>query len=115
MEHIAIHPRKRIFYWVAMLLAIAALFLYGTARDAIMQYEVREARMLRAIQEHIPYAGNAETIRMAHAGYMLTLAGWICTGGGIVCMAIAGARQEKGRYLILFGLLMFGFMSSLLL
>jgi hypothetical protein len=106
----------RLFYSAAVMLGLIALVLGFAGRDRSVQASVyRAKRIASAHENHAPYTRDAQAIRLAHDGRLLSTVTAVFTGLGLCCMVVALLRREKGYYLILSGLLVSDVMALMLL
>jgi|SRR5215469_4397624 len=108
-------PRK-IFYWAAMLLGIAAVILnaaWHQQEDQLSAY--MGSRMTAAVKQHIPYVRDAETIHMANVISVTYHAGATCMVLAFVSILVAFFRREQGRYVIPCVIIALAFMIFIIL
>jgi hypothetical protein len=107
---------KRVFFFGALLLVIAALLTHVIARGFLEDYLHRKAaRINEASTQHAPYVADPLASRAVHTYDVLTSIGLALTGLSVISMVIALVRRESGWYLILGMLQMFAIMAAMLL
>lgn len=107
--------RHTFFVW-AFLFALIALIIHGVARNVLEDSMRRGSALIEQVQtQHTVYTLDPQAVQSSHIYNRLTFIGVSLTVLSIVCMSVAGARHEKGWYLILTLVLMVDIIAPMLL
>jgi hypothetical protein len=108
--------KKRIFYFGAVALALAAFITHGVARTYLDDYMHRAAARFAEVQKlHLDYTPDPQAVQSGKIFNALTGAGIALTALSAMLMIIARFRHERGWYLILLLLLFFDVVAVMLL